>query len=304
MLELNMLKHHKLIHYGTFFFGLCMFLYAIISAIIFNNSRFYTIFALGAYFVLDFIDYKINKSSVMAFFLGRRHWYAFLIFLAISTIACFLVDFVLGVSITKMWRWRNYNAFDFAMMFLFMNASYVLGMYEIFRIIRNFFKGEITEEHLLKFRLHRYVEKVIGIIAILLGIGGFLIPFFVVIYKIDFPLEFAMLLTFIGLMLIPDAMTFFLRGRPIIPQILRVNLLMVFSVFFTIVIASLGTEILNLFGKEWEYLRMPFEKLTVLNIPLAVFVGWVPLVISTLCIVNLVKHLTYLYDSKKSKAKK
>jgi len=294
-----MYQHRKLVHVVSFVLGFYLFGYAIFSAVFFNNPRFYTLFALGAYFVLDFIDYKINKTSIMAFFLNRRHWYAFPLFLLISTIACFVVDYVLGVNIAKMWRWKNYTSFDFLMMFLFMNASYILGMYEIFRIVRSFFERKITDKHLIKFRLSKITEILTAVCGIIIGVIGFSVPFWVVHSKSVFPIEFIMLMPFVGLVLIPDSITFLLKGKPIIPEIIRLNLLLVFSLFFTIVIASLGSEILNLFGGEWEYLRMPFSHLTVLNIPLAVFVGWVPLVISTICIVNFVKHLTYLYDSKR-----
>jgi len=294
-----MYQHRKLIHNVSFILGLLVFIYAIFSAIFFNNPRFYTLFALGAFFVLDFIDYKINKTSIMAFFLNRRHWYAFPLFLLISTVACFIVDFVLGVNITKMWRWKNYTSLDFLMMFLFMNASYILGMYEIFRIVHSFFEGKITDRHLLKIRIHRNIEVFTAFCGIIIGLVGFMFPFWVIYSKSIFPIEFIMLMPFVGLMLIPDSITFLLHGKPIIPEIFRVNLLLIFSLVFTIGIASLGTEILNLFGGEWEYLRMPFSDLTVLNIPLAVFIGWIPLVISTICIVNFVKHLTYLYDLKR-----
>ena len=187
-----MLKHKKSIHVITFVFGLLLFLYAIFTAIFFHNTRFYTLFALGAYLVLDFIDYKINKTSVMVFFLNRSHWYALPAFLAFPTVGCFIVDFVLGVNTAKMWKWANYNAFDFTVMFTFMNASYILGMYEIFRIVRSFFKGKVAEWHLIRFRI-------------------------------------------------------------------------------------------------------PYG----IKLPVAVFIGWVPLVISTICMVTLAKHLTYTYDLKK-----
>jgi hypothetical protein len=294
-----MYKNRKLIHTVSFILGFYLFTYAIFSAIFFNNPRFYTLFALGAYFILDFIDYKLNKTSVMAFFLNRHHWYAFPIFILISTIACFVVDFILGVNIAKMWRWKNYNSFDFLMMFLFMNASYILGMYEIFRIVRSFFEGKITDKHLVKFRLSKRLEVFTAVSGIVIGIVGFVFPFWAVFSKSNFPIEFIMLMPFMGLMVIPDSITYLLHGKPIISEIIRVNLLLVLSLFFTIVIASLGTEILNLFGGEWEYLKMPFSHLTVLSVPLAVFIGWVPLVISTICIVTLVKHLTYLYDLRK-----
>ncbi len=291
-----MRRFHKSIHNVSFLLGLLFFLYAIFSAVFFDNPRFYTLFALGAYLVLDFIDYKINKTSVMTFFLNRHHWYAFPVFLAVSTIACFVVDFVLGVNIAKMWRWRNYNTFDFMVMFLFMNVSYILGMYEIFRIVHKFFEGKVSNKHLIKFRIGNKMEVLMAVCGIVVGVAGFIVPFWVVLSKSIFPVELVMLMPFLGLMLIPDSITFLLHGKPIIPEIIRMNLLLVLSLFFTIGIASLGTEILNLFGREWEYLRMPFSSLTVLSVPVAVFIGWIPLVISTICIVTLVKHLTYIYD--------
>lgn len=271
-------------------------MYAILSAIFFGNNRFYTLFALGAYLVLDFIDYKINKTSVMAFFLSRNHWYALPAFLVVSTVGCFVVDFLLGVNTAKMWRWRDYTALDFIVMFTFMNISYILGMYEIFRIVHSFFKGKVTEKHLIRFRTPHGVKLSVAILAIVVGLAGFVAPFWISLSKSGLPIEFVMLMPFVGLVLIPDAVTFLLHGKPFIPEIIRMNLLLVLTLFFTISVASLGTEVLNLFGREWEYLRMPFSNLTMLGIPMTVFIGWAPLVVSTICMVTLAKHLTYIYD--------
>jgi len=56
--------------------------------------------------------------------------------------------------------------------------------------------------------------------------------------------------------------------------------------------------LVNLPSKEWEYIKMPFIGVKIFDIPLAVFLGWMPLVFGTICIVNVIKRVDFVKDKK------
>ena len=107
-----------------------------------------------------------------------------------------------------------------------------------------------------------------------------------------------MLLPFISLILISDSITYLTGGKPILEDLIRFSLLNTSSLGATVLSAVIITEGLNLWGKEWVYTKMPFYNIKINNIPLAVLVGWIPLIIGCLSIVNMVKHLDYLRTKK------
>lgn len=82
------------LHYGTFILGLLLFLFSIISAIIFSYPHFYTWFAFGGWLILDWIDYYKNKKSILGYFYNHKHRITFFFFFFISTIMAFTIDYI------------------------------------------------------------------------------------------------------------------------------------------------------------------------------------------------------------------
>lgn len=234
----------------------------------------------------------------MTYFLNERHWDAFLIFFGAATVCCFIVDFVLGVNVTKMWVWRGYLPFDYLIMFLFMNAGFALSMYELFRLIRGLVGKVIKEKHAVKIVIAEKVHRFNAKLALCLGIISFLFPLYPLLTGSNNLIEFAMLFPFVGMIFVTDAITYLTGGQPIMSEVLRLNFSLILSVVITVAIAASLTEAINLFAHEWEYVKMPFMNFKIMSVPVAVFLGWIPLVVSTICIVNMVKHLDFVRDNK------
>jgi len=171
-------------------------------------------------------------------------------------------------------------------------------MYELFRVVRSYLKKYIPDKNQAHFRLGRELKHALLLGSFIVGFIFIIIPFYAFILRTNLLIEYAMLLPFLGMLLISDGITVFLKGQSIISKIFRFNVLHISSLFLTVVIGSGVTEALNLFGGEWEYLRMPFSQVQVLGIPVAVFFGWIPLVLGVISIVNLIKHLDYIKDNK------
>lgn len=127
---------------------------------------------------------------------------------------------------------------------------------------------------------------------------GIIAPSYILILNTKMFVEYVMFLPFISMIFIADGITFITGGKPILDSILHLKKLNVYSLFLTGISAALVTEFLNLFGNEWRYVRMPFQNIAVFDVPVAVFIGWIPLVIGSIAIINLVKHVDYFMNKR------
>jgi len=289
------MKVSKKLHYATFVLGCILFLGSIIFAVFFSYPHFYTWFAVGSWLILDWIDYRKNKKSILGYFYNHKHRTTFFIFFFISTITAFVIDYIYGVRLSKMWEWPAYSNIHFLRMYSIMNISFIFGMYELFRVVRTFLKPYISEHHRLPINMKTKMQKEWRIVGIITGIVFLIIPF--LSWKVGWAvnqMKFLMLLPFLGMWLVSDNITLLLKGKSIINEILRGNMLQIISIIITVFSATLLTETVNLFAHEWIYKYMPFESLQLFTIPLAVFVGWIPLVIGVISLLNMVKHIEYL----------
>ena len=286
----------KKLHNGTFVLGFTIFLFSIISAIFFSYPHFYTWFAFGGWLILDWIDYRKNKKSILGYFYNHKHRMTFLLFFIVSTITAFIIDYIYGVRLSGMWEWPAYSNIHFLRMYTIMNISYILSMYELYRVIHTYLRPFINEKHNASFYIQKNWKKIINISGIIISIVFLLTPLFSwATYKTSH-MEFLMILPFLGMWISSDSITSLLGGKSIISEILKGNKLQITSLIITVLSASLFTEIINLFAHEWVYLYMPFENIKLLNIPVAVFIGWTPLVIGVIALLNMIKHVEYMKE--------
>jgi hypothetical protein len=288
----------KKLHYGTFLLGIILFLFSVISVIFFSYPHFYTWFAVGSWLILDWIDYYKNGKSILGYFYNHKHRIVFFFFFFIATITAFIIDYIYGVRLSNMWEWPAYSNIHFVRMYTIMNVAYILGMYELFRVIHTYLKPYISEHHIISFAIKIKNQISLNIIGIITGIIFLSIPLLSWYTGWASQIKYFMLLPFIGMWLISDNITSLLKGKSIISEIMRGNILQIASLGLTILIAALATETINLYAQEWIYRYMPFEDLQFLGIPTAIFIGWIPLVIGVISLLNMVKHIDYLQHNK------
>jgi hypothetical protein len=265
---------------------------------VFSYPHFYTWFAVGSWLILDWIDYHKNGKSILGYFYNHKHRIAFFFFFFVATITAFVIDYVYGVRLSNMWEWPAYSNIHFVRMYTIMNVAYILGMYELFRVIRTYLKPYISDQHKILFALKIKTRIALNITGIILGIICVLVPLFVWYTGWASQMKYLMLLPFIGMWLISDNITSLLKGKSIISEIVRGNTLEITSLITTVFLATIVTEFINLYAHEWIYRYMPFENLLILGIPTAVFIGWIPLVIGVISLLNMVKHIDYLQHNK------
>ena len=181
-----------------------------------------------------------------------------------------------------------------------MNASFVLSMYELFRVIKTLIHRRfgIKDDSLFEFKFYYKRKGRFYIYALLIGLFGLIVPGYSLVFNTQKFIEYAMLFPFLSILLITDSLTYLTGGIPILDEVLKVKRLDVISLVLTSTVGAVFTEFLNLFGNEWSYIKMPFQNIMLVGIPIAVFIGWIPLVVGSISIVNMIKHVTYVFEKK------
>lgn len=193
-----------------------------------------------------------------------------------------------------MWKWPAYSNIHFIRMYTIMNVAYILGMYELWRVIRTYLKPFANENHSLHFYVHKNLQNILSIIGILFSIILLIIPFIAWKTEQIIYMPYLMILPFFGMWISSDSITSLLKGKSISGEIIRGNKLYIISLIATVLSASLFTEIINLNAHEWIYNYMPFGNIQILSIPVAVFIGWTPLVVGVIALLNMIKHVKYM----------
>lgn len=293
MLEMAMISS-KFFHILSFGIGSLFLLLSIYLAFFVKGSAFYTSFALGSWLFLDFIDYKLTNTSILTYFYNHKHRKAFYFIFLMSFFACFTVDFIWGVQILKMWEWVGYTAIEFVRMYLIMNISFVLGMYELYRVVYALLKPHIPEKNLLNLRIPYNRREMFFVGLLCIGILFLVSPLYFLVFHAFYLTDYIEIFPFLSIACITDAITHFTGGQSVLEQIIRLNKLRISAIAMTVLAAFVATEGMNLFGREWKYLRMPFSSISIFSVPLAVLIGWIPLIVGLICLVNMAKHLDYI----------
>ncbi|TSA46522.1 hypothetical protein D4R52_00405 [bacterium] len=289
----------KTLHFASLLVGSLFLGMSLVQAIFYNYPNFYTSFSFGSWLVLDWLDWRLNKSSILAYFFNHRHRDAFVALFFIATVFCFLVDYVYGVRLAKMWTWTDYGTIGYVRMYLFMNLSYILGMYELFRVVRSLLSRTISTAHIIHLRIAEKNKHLIFEIMIALGVIFFLMPLYALLAGTDKYVEYIMIFPFTAMILVSDGLNGLLGGPSFFLEMIRVNKLQMSAIVLTVAIAAGVTETINIFGGEWRYLRMPFPGLNVGGIPAAVFIGWIPLIIGVIAVVNFIRHADLVWDNRR-----
>lgn len=290
----------KTVHKISCSIGIIFLSLSIYQAFFVTESQFYTSFALGSWLVLDYTDYKLNNTSILSYFYNHKHRHALYLLFLISFVFCFIVDYLWGVKVVKMWEWTHYSLIEFLRMYLIMNISFVLGMYELYRVIMTLLKTRINEGNTIHYKIPYQKKITVYKTIFMLGVLFLISPILFELFHLNYVMEFIMIFPFISMIFISDSVTYLSHGKPILEELVRFNKLKITSLILTVLIAFIFTEGLNLFGREWKYLRMPFYNFQILTVPVTVMVGWIPLIIGSISMVNMIKHIDYLNQNNKS----
>jgi hypothetical protein len=259
-------------------------------AVLFRYPHFYSFFTAGTFLLFDSIDYILTGNSILRALIKKTNIKALFVFLAISTVFCFWVDYIYGVRLTKMWEWPQYKTVHFWRMYLVMNPTFVLGSYELYKIFKHLLRKTFNNKINYPKAADFLNQKLLNRYGMFMGILFLLLPLYILITPKAPLIEYAMLFPFISVLLIPDTITLKNKKEPFISKLVGFNSLEISAFIATVVISSITTEFLNTFAHEWMYINMPFIHIKVSGVPLSVFIGWIPLVAGTIAIVNTIKQ--------------
>ena len=265
--------------------GFFIFLFSLIVAFFSNNSYFYVFFLLGSWFILDYVNFSLTKKSIINFLFKKGNEYIIFLFLIFNAVGAFLVDYVYGVKIVGMWEWTNYGVWHWIVMLVFMTVLFCFVVYETYRffyfILSKEFNGNMKQKvgkKFEKFMIH------IGVLMIFIPLINYL--FLNNIYS-----NYFLIFAFIGIWFVCDGFTDYLDGRTIISKILNKDFKVIFSILASTIFLVVVHEFFNFFAGEWKYLNAPFHNFAIQGIPISVLIGWIPLVIFCISVVNLIKTI-------------
>ena len=88
---MNLLQSN-IFHSLVFVFGSVLLIIISLLVLVFDYTRFYTIFCLGFWLVFDSADYFLRRESSLSWFFQTKHLDALLFFLIGNTLFAFLVS--------------------------------------------------------------------------------------------------------------------------------------------------------------------------------------------------------------------
>jgi hypothetical protein len=279
-----MKKHfHKIIGVIGFF----IFLFSLMVAFFSDNSYFYVFFLLGSWFILDYVNFRLTKKSIINLLFKKGNEYFIFLLLILNAFGAFLVDYLYGVKIVGMWEWTNYGVLEWIVMLFLMTLLFCFVVYETYRffyyVLSKEFKGRVKKKS------HKNFEHVL----ILIGGIMILIPLINYLFFDNFYSNYFLVFAFLGIWFICDGFTSYFHGQPIISKILNGNKKVIFSIILSTLFLMVSHEFLNYFAGEWRYVNAPFHNFAIQGIPVSILIGWIPLVVFCISVVNLIKTILH-----------
>ena len=194
-------------------------------------------------------------------------------FLAGSLLFAFAVDYLYGVLLFNIWIWKYYTTFNYIILYTLINFFFILICYELFVFVKYKLKKKIRGK---KIKLTYYKKNKIQNKLWLFGILFLVLPYFYFV-NISKGTGIVMVLPFIAILLLSDLFL----SKYQTPYILRIfkDKLTIFTTLITTIILFITHELINIFGREWGYLNLPFRLFSIYGVPISAFLGWILLVL-------------------------
>ncbi|MFH0797973.1 MAG: hypothetical protein V1906_01030 [Candidatus Woesearchaeota archaeon] len=265
--------------------GLLILTASLLIAFFMEGRKFYTLFLLGSWMVLDYLNYRVIGSSLISYLMEKSHHYLIAVLMLMNSLFAFIVDYAYGVSIVGMWRWPHYGWLDWVFMLGFMTLFFCFVVYETFRLFQFLLSKEF---HLkTKRRKHKILDKSL----IYLGMVFLAIPLVNYFWLSNAYGNYLMIFAFIGIWFVCDSIAGYLGRETVMDMIIDGDKAAIFGILGAALFLAVTHEFVNYFAGEWKYVNAPFHNVMIGNVPVSVLVGWIPLVIFCIALINLVKAL-------------
>jgi hypothetical protein len=269
---MNIIKHKIL---GIF--GLILLLFSIYLSVILKYPRFYVWYCLGYLIIIDFINYKIRKESVIDMLFNFKKIKSTYFFIIGALFSAIVVDYFYGVLLFNIWSWNGYSIINWITLYTIINFCFILLVYGTYKIFENYIDKTVYKNYKPNKKLKKYLQT-IGFIFLIIPLINYI--FFGVLGT-----NYTMLFPFLAIWLFADSLLLEYK----IPIILRLikSKLIIYTILLTSFFLIITHEVINIFSFEWMYTNIPFMHYMIYNIPVLVFIGWVPLILFCISFVEL-----------------
>ncbi|MDD4049674.1 MAG: hypothetical protein PHX47_01560 [Candidatus ainarchaeum sp.] len=264
--------------------GLIILFGSIYMSTVLKIPRFYVFFCIGYLIIIDFINYKLRKESVIDLLFKKSKIKATYFFIIGSLISAIVVDYFYGVLLFEIWSWNNYTLVNWIVLYTIINFCFILLVYGTYKI----FEKYLDDTKYNKYKPNHKLREKLQIIAFIFLI----IPLinYMIFGKIG--TNYTMIFPFLSIWLFSDSLLLEYK-TPILLRLIKSK-----HIIYTLLLSSLFLvithEVANIFSFEWMYVNIPFMHYMLYNIPVLVFIGWIPLILFCISFVE-----TYIEKTKK-----
>ncbi len=276
-------------HFLLGFLGIAVTLLGFILS--FDIFLHYTvIFVFGWLCLMLFFNEKYFNNSNLKIIAKSRF---ILLLLVLGTIITLIIEYI-GAYLSPAWFY-SFDFFNFRYDFWFSIGAYIMyipSAYETFTLI-----GNITKIKVKQRKNYQQLMNYFLIISVFL----MFLPFF---WSSERYPGLAFCFFIIGLVLCLDYMNCKLgKSSVLLNSFNSLKYLLIF--FITSLILSIPSEYTNIMQYVWTYVNIPLIHIELYNVPVAVLIGWIPLVGIWINVFEITKHLTNknLGQKKKSYSK-
>ncbi len=272
-------KHHILAIIGI----LILFASIYMSAVL-KIPRFYVFFCIGYLIIIDFINYKLRNESVIDLLFKKSKIKATYFFIIGSLISAIVVDYFYGVLLFEIWAWNNYTLFNWIILYTVINFCFILLVYGVYKIFEKYMDNTKYKNYKPNHKL-RNTLQITGFIFLLIPLINYIIFG-------QIGTNYTMIFPFLSIWLFSDSLLLEYK-KPIITRFIKSKHI-VYTILLTSLFLVITHEVANVFSFEWMYTNIPFMHYMLYNIPVLVFIGWIPLILFCISLVE-----TYIEKTKK-----
>lgn len=275
---------NKKYHYLLVILGLIILMFSIYLSAILKIPRFYVWFCIGYFIIFDFINYKIRNESIIDLLFNIKKIKATYFFIIGSLIAAIVVDYFYGVLLFEIWSWNNYTLVNWIILYTIINFCFILLVYATYKIFENYMDDTKYKNYKPNHKLRNTLQ--------ITGFVFLLIPLINYIIFGQIGTNYTMIFPFLSIWLFSDSLLLEYK-TPIIQRIIKSKHI-IYTLLLTSLFLVITHEVANIFSFEWMYTNIPFMHYMLYNIPVFVFIGWIPLILFCISFVE-----TYVEKTKK-----
>ena len=234
-------------------------------------------FVIGYWLFFDAIDFMISGTSLIHK-IKKKH--SLMPILVITGIFIGILFEIFGVMISNLWAYTNFTIFFYVDGIIFGYGFPILMYYSAYRVVLHLVRNKFGKFG--KKLVSRNEETLFFSVLSYVGIACTLVPLLIIPYLdlLD-PVPRGMLfgLTLVGIWFLLESIEYKQHKRSLIKDVFEGYWNPAVAIVIAAIMTGISWELFNTVDFAWKYQNLPFNDTTVLGVPIAVIIGWIPLLI-------------------------